>query len=149
MEIQSLYTQSQSSGAKLGVPGGELGKDQFLKMLVTQMQNQDPMKPMDNAQMTAQLAQFSSLEQMENLNNQFAGFQQGTAAAMSLMNSGKPVILELTNGTSVNGMLEKVQWMDGDTQFVVEGASYSVTDVKSLRADDGSVVVPQAVPEVI
>ena len=48
-------------------PGGKLGKDEFLKMLVAQMRNQDPMNPMKGEDMAAQLAQFSSLEQMTNV----------------------------------------------------------------------------------
>jgi flagellar basal-body rod modification protein FlgD len=136
MEIQSLYDRSQSSEINLGQPGGALGKDEFMKMLVAQMQNQDPMEPMDNSQMTAQLAQFSSLEQMENLNGQFEGFQQGTAAAMSMMNSGKPVVLELAEGGNVSGILEKVQWSNGDTQYVVDGEYYSMADIISLKAGE-------------
>ena len=136
MEIQSLYERSQTSEVSLGQPGGALGKDEFMKMLVAQMQNQDPMEPMDNSQMTAQLAQFSSLEQMENLNGQFEGFQQGTAAAMSMMNSGKPVVLELAEGGTVSGILEKVQWSNGDTQYVVDGKYYSMSDIISLKAGE-------------
>jgi flagellar basal-body rod modification protein FlgD len=48
-------------------PGGKLGKDEFLKMLVAQMRNQDPLNPMQGEQMAAQLAQFSSLEQLTNM----------------------------------------------------------------------------------
>ncbi len=48
-------------------PGGNLGKDEFLKMLVAQMRNQDPLSPMKGDEMAAQLAQFSSLEQLTNL----------------------------------------------------------------------------------
>lgn len=46
-----------------------LGKDEFLTMLVAQLQYQDPMNPMDSTGFTAQLAQFSSLEQLENINS--------------------------------------------------------------------------------
>ena len=47
-----------------------LGKDDFLKMLVAQLQNQDPLDPLDGTDFTAQLAQFSSLEQLGNMNSQ-------------------------------------------------------------------------------
>lgn len=50
--------------------GGELGKNQFLELLVTQLQNQDPLDPMDSTEYISQLAQFSSLEQLQNINSQ-------------------------------------------------------------------------------
>ena len=61
-------------------------RDDYLQLLVTQLQNQNPLEPMDNGEMTAQLAQLASLEQMENLNNSFssvlASEQRGQALAM-------------------------------------------------------------------
>ncbi len=49
-------------------PGGAMGKDQFLQLLVAQMKNQDPTSPMDGTQMASQLAQFSTVEQLQNAN---------------------------------------------------------------------------------
>lgn len=134
--VSSLYeTQQQNASAlEYANPGGALGKDEFMKMLVTQMQNQDPMEPMDNAEMVAQLAQFSALEQMENLNDQFDMYQQSSTSAFSLMTAGQTVEMELTAGSEpVVGMLEKVQWQDGESQFVIDGIAYPVSYIRSIR----------------
>ena len=60
----SLYLSNQP---KTRVPSAELGKEEFLKILMTQLQNQDPTQPMDDTQFISQMAQFSSLEQMMNM----------------------------------------------------------------------------------
>jgi len=66
-----------AASAQAAAPGGALGKDQFLKMLIAQLQNQDPMNPMQGDQMAAQLAQFSSLEQLQQINQTLT--DQGSA----------------------------------------------------------------------
>jgi flagellar basal-body rod modification protein FlgD len=67
MEIQTVGTGATGLAAS-GALGGALEKDDFLRLLITQLSHQDPLNPMDNEAMVAQLAQFSSLEQMQNLN---------------------------------------------------------------------------------
>lgn len=62
----SLYLQNQSSDR---TPSTELGKDEFLKILMTQLQNQDPLNPMEDTEFISQMATFSSLEQMMNISN--------------------------------------------------------------------------------
>ncbi|NLY18242.1 MAG: flagellar biosynthesis protein FlgD, partial [Clostridiaceae bacterium] len=69
--IEDIISLQESSKSSRGV-SDELGKDDFLKLLITQLQNQDPMEPMEDQDFIAQIAQFSSLEQMQNLNKSFS-----------------------------------------------------------------------------
>ena len=83
----------------------ELGKDDFLKLLITQLQNQDPTSPMENTEFIAQMAQFSSLEQMTNMSTSFskmAAYINSSEAAATL---GKTVELNIGD-TSVQGVVE-------------------------------------------
>lgn len=68
---QNTSGSSQTDGSGNAITqaaGGEMGKDQFVKLLVTEMQNQDPLNPMDGKELAVQLAQFSSVEQLMNVN---------------------------------------------------------------------------------
>ena len=66
--LDSLQKTTSSTDSSTGAAGSALGKDAFLQLLVTQMQNQNPLDPQDNGEFVAQLAQFSSLESMQSLN---------------------------------------------------------------------------------
>ncbi|MGD8888475.1 MAG: flagellar hook capping FlgD N-terminal domain-containing protein, partial [Desulfobacterales bacterium] len=69
MLITALDSIPTDSGKELSTIESEtLDKDDFLNLLITQLQNQDPLKPTDSVEFTAQLAQFSSLEQLSNVN---------------------------------------------------------------------------------
>jgi flagellar basal-body rod modification protein FlgD len=82
-----------------------LGKDDFLKMMIAQLKNQDPMNPMDGTAFTAQLAQFSSLEQLQNVNTQLTSFtkqQQALGNSQAVNFIGKQVLAK-GNTVSVDG----------------------------------------------
>jgi flagellar basal-body rod modification protein FlgD len=88
-----------------------LGKSAFLKLLITQLQNQDPLNPMEGVEFTSQLAQFSQLEQLFSLNNSFVGMNaalqaQNNFRAMDIV--GKEIkaagtTLSVTEGVSTGG----------------------------------------------
>ncbi|WP_342555466.1 flagellar hook capping FlgD N-terminal domain-containing protein [Paenibacillus sp. FSL R7-0652] len=63
----------------------ELGKDQFLKILITQLQNQDPMQPMEDKEFIAQMAQFSSVEQLVNISSQLKTLNQSLGAVSGMI----------------------------------------------------------------
>jgi flagellar basal-body rod modification protein FlgD len=85
--IGSSTSTSSSSSALSGITGagGTLGKDQFVKLLVAQMTHQDPLNPMDSSQMAAQLAQFSSVEQLMNISSKMDAQTTGSASMLDAL----------------------------------------------------------------
>jgi len=96
----SATTATATSSAK-----NVLGKDDFLKMMIAQLKHQDPLNPMDGTAFTAQLAQFSSLEQLQNINTQLTSFtqqQQAVGNSQAVNFIGKQVLAK-GNAVSVDG----------------------------------------------
>ncbi len=86
----------------------DMGKDEFLKILITQLQNQDPTKPMEDKEFISQMAQFSSLEQMNNLNDQFSKVSKSLASNQAVSLLGKNVTLQDIGGNMITGRVEAV-----------------------------------------
>lgn len=78
MTINGVTGQSSAVASvnRTDVAGGAVGQDAFLKLLVTQLQNQDPTQPQADGEFLAQLAQFSSLEQLQAMNQKLDAMSQ-------------------------------------------------------------------------
>jgi len=76
-------TTNNSSDPISNAAGGAMGKDQFMKLLITEMQNQDPMSPMDGKDLAVQLAQFTSVEQLTDINTKLDALTAAVKAASS------------------------------------------------------------------
>jgi len=81
-EVSGVTSKESNSSYEIG---GELGKNEFMKLLVTQLQNQDPLDPMESHEYIAQLAQFSSLEQLQNINDKLDNLTEELASASNLI----------------------------------------------------------------
>jgi flagellar basal-body rod modification protein FlgD len=99
--------------APLGA-AGQLGKQDFLKLLMAQMQNQDPMKPMDDSAMIAQMAQFAALEETQSLKAviQQSSNTQTISQAATLI--GKYIRADQSDSTSINGAVTGVRFETTD-----------------------------------
>lgn len=123
--------------------GSSLGKEDFLQLLVTQMQYQDPLDPADNTEYVAQLAQFSELEAMQNLVD-----TSNHNSAFSLV--GKEVYIEDTSEggytQKVQGTVEYVSIQNGDPYVSVEGQLYPYDSI--VQVIDPVYLLSQYVPHV-
>jgi flagellar basal-body rod modification protein FlgD len=120
-ELNPVSTESaERSTSKAPV----LAKDDFLHLLITQLQNQDPLNPTDHTEFTAQLAQFSSLEQLNNVNDNLEELQNYQAS---------------TNNSQAVSLLGKEITTNGNFLQLVEGESIDCDF--SLARDAAEVVV--------
>jgi flagellar basal-body rod modification protein FlgD len=103
--------------------GPTLGKDDFLKLLVGQLKNQDPLNPTSDTDFIGQMAQFSQLEQTTNMasvNEQLVAQQRG-ARAVALL--GRTVTFPDTNGAPTTGLVERIEWNDHEPSLTVGGVA--------------------------
>ncbi|MFL5963113.1 MAG: flagellar hook capping FlgD N-terminal domain-containing protein [Gaiellaceae bacterium] len=94
-------------------PLGSLGKDDFLRLLVTQLQHQDPMNPMDDKDFMGQMAQFSTLEQTTNTATAMQQLGAATQVSQSIALIGHELTYLKANGTSGTGLAGSVS-LNGD-----------------------------------
>jgi flagellar basal-body rod modification protein FlgD len=140
MEIPGVGTPDPQAALNAASPAGFMGKDAFLNLLVTQLANQNPLSPMQDQEFVAQLAQFSSLEQLENMN---ATMSSSLVMSQSLNNSlatnliGKEVLVD---GASAGlGESGDAQWQvtlggDANVKAVVRDSSGAIVRTIDLGA---------------
>lgn len=85
-----------------------MGMEDFLKVLLTQLTYQDPLKPMDNQQFMAQMAQFTSLQQTQELNEKMSQLVANQAALQSVGLIGRTVDIRTATGASLSGVVSSL-----------------------------------------
>lgn len=133
--VEDLNTQRTTNNS--------LGKDDFLKILVAQMGNQNPMEPTSDTDFIAQLAQFSALEQMQSLN---AGFMR--SQAYSLIGKTVYVARPAEDGSGeevICGRVDGVVRQDGIDYLMVGQELYAVSEVTGVIDDTAANAMEQQI----
>lgn len=136
--IQQLMNRTSTANSS----ADQLG-DRFLTMLVTQMQNQDPLNPMDNAQITSQLAQINTLKGIDNLNTTLTSLMTAYSDSLSMQSSalvGKNVLAagnSLTLGT--NGALGGVK-----LDAAADKVNITISDANGVKVAEQSLGAQKA-----
>ncbi len=133
MKVESHNKSLTESGSKIKQ---NLDKDDFLKLLITQLQHQDPNNPMEDKEFIAQMAQFSSMEQMLNVNKSLDKLVGKFDFQSSFDLLGKKV--DVVNGSGdtesqvASGVVDSVSKKGDDVFISVGGKSYLAQDVRNI-----------------
>lgn len=137
VDVKTAYANNSFNNVKPFEKSSILGKDDFLRILTVQLSNQDPTNPLQDRDFIAQMATFSTLEQMTNLNTSFSIF-----AAQQINQYSSTIGKEITwteNGSagSNSGIVTGVSAQNGIYYYLVDDAKvpvYQVTQIKQPQA---------------
>jgi flagellar basal-body rod modification protein FlgD len=134
MAVSSIDSLMNPNELARVAPQKTMGQEDFLKLLTTQMQNQDPTNPVDNTKMIADMAQFSSLEAMKQLND--------TVSSMSQMfKTNQAVQASVLVGKDVVVPGSQISLISGNSPVALVNIEESLTDVKAqIRNANGELV---------
>lgn len=135
-EVEEINKKLKVDGKE---PVKELGKDEFLKLLITELQHQDPTNPMQDREFIAQMAQFSTLEQMLNFNKNMEKLVSGVSFQSSFSLLGLNVQIEDKsnmdtegNPLIINGKVESVSKNENEIFVRINGENYPISDIASV-----------------
>jgi flagellar basal-body rod modification protein FlgD len=128
----SFTNASGAASSSSADSNNTVSQDQFLQLLVTQLQNQDPNNPTDQTQMLAQLAQFSSLSEMTTLNSTMSNSAQFNQMAQSASLIGKTVTAG-TTASPVTGTVSYVTVQSGKAYLNIGGQDVDASTVTQIQ----------------
>jgi flagellar basal-body rod modification protein FlgD len=116
-------TTAATSPQQLVNPKGLLDKDDFLKLMMAQLKQQDPMSPMDNDQMVAQMSQLSTVEQLTNMASANSQMARAIASSSAIGLIGRTVSWTDAEDAVHSGVVESVSTKDGVPSLTVGGTA--------------------------
>lgn len=140
MDIGQINAQAQAAneGSEAVSGNSELGQEQFLQLLVAQMENQDPINPMEGQEFASQLAEFNSVEQLIGVNDGLTSLQESQEMMRSEMTNSMASSL---TGKKVRALSEEINLEPGENTDINFELNNSADEVEIVIKDaSGSVV---------
>lgn len=127
--LSTAATTSATTATSTKKTGTSMDMDDFLKLMVAQLQNQDMNNTADTSQYTTQMAQFSMVQALTELNE-----MTKTVYSMSLIGKDITLAENASDGSLhvVSGVVEGVNLYDGDAQVIVNGVSYPMSSIMEV-----------------
>ncbi|MBX7106972.1 MAG: hypothetical protein K1X57_23075 [Gemmataceae bacterium] len=143
MQIDPSSSTSSQYEAALNarVPKQTLGQEDFLKLITVQLAKQDPMKPMEDTAFIAQMAQFTSLEQTNQLAKEFAQLRAASELSSAGGLIGRQVTVLDSKKDAITGIVSGVDNSTGVPRLVIDGSLYSYSSITKVEP------APAPVPE--
>ncbi len=137
-DIQSLSSNSNPPAILDRVPAKTMGQTEFLNLLVTQMRNQDPLKPVSDTEFIAQMAQFTSLEQTKEMSTEVQKLRQSHALTQGTGLLGKEVRVatgENENLMFTKGIVTDLEVnKDGDVSLILNNQAFALDSVIAVNS---------------
>ena len=140
ISVADIQSQLNTPPATLErVPTKTMGQTEFINLLVTQMRNQDPLKPVSDTEFIAQMAQFTSLEQTKEMSTDVQKLRQSYALTQGTGLLGKEVrVAEGENGNLVftKGIVTDLEVnKDGDVSLILNNKAYALESVIAVNSE--------------
>lgn len=150
LQNQTAFTQSNTTDRKTS---SKNDSSMFLNLMLQQLKNQDPTQPTDNTEWLSQLAQYSSLEQMTQMNTgltncmnyisaMYKDMSMNAEITQTLSMVGKEVTITIpdkndsSKTTEITGKVTEANFKDGTGKVKVNGEYYSISNITSIRESD-------------
>lgn len=121
----------ESSTATYENPNATLGEQEFIELLITQLQNQDPLEPMDTTEMTSQLTEFSTLDQLEQMNSNMASMNSFSTLGKEVTYSSSDSSLGIS--TEETGIVTSVKMVNGVSYLEVNDSHIEMSSIIEVR----------------
>ncbi|MBN1531550.1 MAG: flagellar hook assembly protein FlgD [Spirochaetes bacterium] len=137
-EVAEARRQAQAVNARIrpnsSEAPNELGKESFLRLLVTELRHQDPTQPMADREFIAQMAQFSSLEQMRNMNTEMGNLLRSSRSAEAYALLGREIeAFNQQTNIRTSGVVTSVRVQNNEFTLMVGDREVSLGDVRRVQ----------------